>query len=374
MEYNYMMHLLQQPAHYQEAMDMVDINEYINYMILQIYIANYDFPSNNLMLWRPKTVDGKWRFILKDTDFGLSLWDAKEPNENSMEYNTTGDGEKERRLFNALLTLDSFKEEFYSRFAIYLGDILHYNATSHVIDSIRTILTPEMPFHLDRWRPSKWWKYIDAWNEDVNLMRDWCLTRNPYMYNSLNDFFHLNGLTPMTVAIADDLGIAPTLSINDVALHQPTFDGKYFRGKTVRVRCIGSKGEPIGWRIESKINGSGELDTQKLLAAEAEYTIPENCIDLKFTLIRDPEGVIPSDPIETESIESDNIHLSLAANELLVSGLEGVSAVSVFDISGRLIAEVKSARETAAVRLPGKGVYIVRVSNGTRNLSRKIVY
>ena len=46
----------------------VDINELLNYVILQTYISNFDWPQNNMKIWRQKSNDGKWRWIVNDTD------------------------------------------------------------------------------------------------------------------------------------------------------------------------------------------------------------------------------------------------------------------------------------------------------------------
>ncbi len=49
----------------------MDVNQYLNYLIAEIYSANADWPGNNLKLWRPRTPDGRWRWMLFDTDFGF---------------------------------------------------------------------------------------------------------------------------------------------------------------------------------------------------------------------------------------------------------------------------------------------------------------
>ena len=53
---------------YEKWMDCV---EYINLMIMNLYFGNMDFPGNNSVMWRPRTEDGRWRFIAKDADWGL---------------------------------------------------------------------------------------------------------------------------------------------------------------------------------------------------------------------------------------------------------------------------------------------------------------
>ncbi|MCL1865896.1 MAG: CotH kinase family protein [Oscillospiraceae bacterium] len=69
--------------------ERVDIDNLIQYYALEMYIANVDWPANNVELWRyfpsdqekadrslPKELDGKWRFYCQDLEFGYGLWSA----------------------------------------------------------------------------------------------------------------------------------------------------------------------------------------------------------------------------------------------------------------------------------------------------------
>lgn len=56
---------------YDKLDNMIDINEYMNYQIIEQYVGNTDWVTNNLKIWR-KRDGGKFRWILFDTDFGLS--------------------------------------------------------------------------------------------------------------------------------------------------------------------------------------------------------------------------------------------------------------------------------------------------------------
>ncbi|MBR4840009.1 MAG: CotH kinase family protein [Paludibacteraceae bacterium] len=49
----------------------MDVDEYVDYQILQQYVGNTDWVTNNTKLWR-KHDGGRFRWILYDTDFGLS--------------------------------------------------------------------------------------------------------------------------------------------------------------------------------------------------------------------------------------------------------------------------------------------------------------
>ncbi len=63
-------------ANYDIVKQKIDIESFIDYQLFQIYIANTDWPGNNSKFWKDRSEDGKWRWILFDTDFGfrLGLW------------------------------------------------------------------------------------------------------------------------------------------------------------------------------------------------------------------------------------------------------------------------------------------------------------
>ena len=45
-----------------------DIDQFIDYLAIQIYAANKDWPHNNVTLWRPSGPDGRIRWMLNDLD------------------------------------------------------------------------------------------------------------------------------------------------------------------------------------------------------------------------------------------------------------------------------------------------------------------
>lgn len=58
------------PEAYEEICQMLDIDEYINYMAVQFYICNTDWPQNNVKGFRDRG-DGKFHCVLFDLDFAF---------------------------------------------------------------------------------------------------------------------------------------------------------------------------------------------------------------------------------------------------------------------------------------------------------------
>ncbi|MDL2288836.1 CotH kinase family protein [Oscillospiraceae bacterium OttesenSCG-928-F05] len=70
---------------YEKALTYLDVDNFIDYFIANIYSGNTDWPGNNQVFWRYKTagggydstaegaLDGRFRWVLKDMDFGFGL-------------------------------------------------------------------------------------------------------------------------------------------------------------------------------------------------------------------------------------------------------------------------------------------------------------
>ena len=75
---NYMTtHNLSSAVYYREVSNRLDIDNFIDYWICNLYFVNNDWPGNNIKVWRnknpndPSGMDTKWRFALLDLDFCL---------------------------------------------------------------------------------------------------------------------------------------------------------------------------------------------------------------------------------------------------------------------------------------------------------------
>ena len=79
-------------AVYEQFCQMVDVNSFAQYMATELILGNSDFGDNNYCLWKTETVDsskkfadGKWRFILFDTEYGQGLYGQSNSNSSIMQ-------------------------------------------------------------------------------------------------------------------------------------------------------------------------------------------------------------------------------------------------------------------------------------------------
>ena len=60
---------------YDEIQKLLDIDEFTNYMAIELYLGNSDWPNNNVKGYRSQD-DGRFRFILFDLDQSFNYWGA----------------------------------------------------------------------------------------------------------------------------------------------------------------------------------------------------------------------------------------------------------------------------------------------------------
>lgn len=116
-------HDMKNSSYYSEACKMLDIDNFIKYMALNIYVNNRDWPHNNVRMWRyigtadssNQYTDGKWRFMIKDTDFSMGRYYAPGQPENVVAQETShnesvikGEGSEIAAAFGSLLGNDEF--------------------------------------------------------------------------------------------------------------------------------------------------------------------------------------------------------------------------------------------------------------------------
>ncbi len=247
-----------QKANYEHVKTLIDVNNFINYNVAQIYFDNRDWPGNNIKYWRPRTETGKWRWLLYDTDwgFGVNAYD-RGGNQYVYDYNTLKYATSPQQtpnhhanppwatlLLRTLLENEEFKNDFINRFADHFNTIFQPKVAVGKIYEIQDILEPEMLRHINKWsqsyplwsRHSMWWNDMNRWYSFINIMVDFANNRIPHMRNHIIEKFDLSGDAQITLNVFPaDSGI---IQINTIAVEEFPWRGDYFMNVPIQVTAI----------------------------------------------------------------------------------------------------------------------------------------
>ncbi len=148
----------------------IDLDNFIDYQIFELFIENNDWPANNMRCWQED--DGKWRWIFFDGDACL-CWMTFNAFDNAVYEgdNFWPSNWRATLFFRKLMENDDFKLRFNTRFHELLGTTFSYEVTKPIFDDIKEAIIDEVPFQSDRFGfPMS----LDSWDEDMRNV-DWFL-------------------------------------------------------------------------------------------------------------------------------------------------------------------------------------------------------
>ena len=231
----------------------MDCMEFLNLMAANLYYNNVDFPGNNIVMWRPTAEGGRWRWIMKDTDYTMGLYSQCAANYKILEWlynpnydsglNWGANGYDSTRLFRRLMEDADFNREFIDHCAIYMGDFLNEKGTRAVWDPMYNMIKTEYTYH--RNLINQWWP---NYNDELRNARNWLSQRTNHFYQQLADYYKLG--TPTPLVINKDASEEVKTYVNGIEIKDGYFDGKFFEGRKLTVEGKAGEGREVkGWKV-----------------------------------------------------------------------------------------------------------------------------
>lgn len=129
---------------YDRILRKIDVDEFCNYMAVEFYLGNVDWPQNNCKAWRPIEEGGMFRFVLYDLDFAcetnspFSHFNGVATHTFCDLYDVPGVSHFTKevelvRLFNNLMTNWHFALRFADTFCLVGGSVFEPDRCSQLI-------------------------------------------------------------------------------------------------------------------------------------------------------------------------------------------------------------------------------------------------
>jgi hypothetical protein len=195
---------------YAEVEAQVDIDNFRDYHILQVYIMNTDQPGKNVRFWKPKAEGGKWRWMLFDLDDALSYGPHCSHDRNGLVFcsglnsisanvvNPTSaspawavNGPSQTLPLRAMLRSPFFRNNFIHRFSDLLNTAFMPDRLQEMIDAFDGNVAPYMQEHFERWhRPEPTFRATH-----LDLLHTFATNRKAVMEAHLIDFLNWKAAT-----------------------------------------------------------------------------------------------------------------------------------------------------------------------------------
>jgi len=244
------------PGYYAVLKTYMDVENFIDYQVAEIYYHNTDWPGNNIKFFRPRTEDGLWRWMIFDTDFGFGLYDGYAYIRNTLEFATEPDGPAypnppwSTLLLRRLLKNTEFRNSFINRFADHMNTIFSPDEVIDRIDSLKANIDQEMENHFARWGGD-----VLTWQNEVESMREFARLRNGYIREHLIEKFNLEAIHKIRLDVKPEN--AGTITVNTVVPDRFPWEGTYFQNVPVLLTANADYGfQFAGWDGDIQIDSN----------------------------------------------------------------------------------------------------------------------
>ena len=179
------------PVSYEKLDRHIDMDGMAAYLASQLCLGNADWPAQNVRCYRwtgardslVPALDGRWRFMMGDSDQGLGYVNGPEHDDLADLLN---DQAPFPRLFSYCLRMERFRAQVREHVLRMTEGSLSEGRLLALIDGLQEDLAPVMERHARRWhRPvSK-----AHWEQELQRLREHVRRRVPYMIEQArNDF------------------------------------------------------------------------------------------------------------------------------------------------------------------------------------------
>jgi hypothetical protein len=188
---------LSKEENYLNLCTLVDIDDYMDYIIFETFVANNDWPANNMRCW--KMNGGRWRWMFFDGDAAFNNY-SLDPFANPIPLDVFGNAtysgdyswpssKQATLMFRKCLENEEFVRRFENRMLELCHDVLTYDRLSLHYRWVREQMYSEIEAQSFRFgNPS----HFGFWNWACTLTDDFLSTRKETYWAEWSNFVGLN--------------------------------------------------------------------------------------------------------------------------------------------------------------------------------------
>ncbi|MCF0198651.1 MAG: lamin tail domain-containing protein [Bacteroidaceae bacterium] len=237
----------QDDAVYAQLCDLVDMDEYCNYMAIQFNLQNWDWPHNNLKGFRERRDGAKFHMTLFDVDnvFEQNIGNPFTAFKNRKTYTFYPIFEWNNKqltlevehvtIFLNLLKNPTFRKKFIDTYCLVNGSVFEPSRCAAIIDEMRDILLAPMGLE----------GYSRNLTEQANTLKDnFSESRQQEAITYIREFgdMALQSIAPQTVSLASNIE-GGRLLLNGMTVPTGQFHGGLFAPVTLKAEA------PAGYRF-----------------------------------------------------------------------------------------------------------------------------
>ncbi|MCB0794700.1 MAG: CotH kinase family protein [Flavobacteriales bacterium] len=239
----------------------------VDYFCLNSYTVCADWLNWNTGWWRGRDPNGdkkKWRYTLWDMDATFGHYTNftgipdQTPNADpcAAEDLPNPGGQGHTEILTKLITENQMVHDWYvNRYADLGNTLFSCDFMLPFLDSLIANIAPEMPAQIARWGGS-----MAAWQDNVQVLRDFIETRCVTIQQGMVDCYNLTG--PYDVVFDVYPPLSGKININSITPGTYPFTGTYYGGINTTLEGVAEPGYAFShWEINNNVVLPSDMDS-----------------------------------------------------------------------------------------------------------------
>ena len=163
---------LRNESAYEEANRRLDVESFTDYMILNIWAQNHDWPHKNYVAVRPRVPEGKWIFLCWDGELSLGLFPTGYESDTFQRALTRPDGVGD--IFAALFQNTRYQETFLARLEKHLEGVLNPRRVLERVRGLRATIGDDTTTEIRQFFSEE---HVSLWNQNLDDLEEFVRQR-----------------------------------------------------------------------------------------------------------------------------------------------------------------------------------------------------
>jgi hypothetical protein len=304
-------HDLVDPANYAYLQSQVDLDNLIDYALIQIYTGNADWPEHNVNQLRARRPGGKWQWITWDNDYSFGLYLAPEVGyegdlvelnviEKILNMTSSETGGYDSLLLRKLIENPDFRVRLQRRLADLLNTTFAADNVVSRIDALANDLAPNIGYEINLWGGSV------NWEASVQEMRRYAQQRTEVVRQHAIDAFGIPGRTTLTIHLPS--AEAGSIAINDTWIPEYPWTGTYFQDTLLQITAVPAPGHQFATWGEGHLGSSPTIT----LSPSAPVTLKPHFSKLAPKTFQPGDVVFSECHVDDREVQGDWFELRIA--------------------------------------------------------------
>lgn len=253
---------LSKEINYKYIASLIDIDNFINYISVEIFAYNRDWPGNNLKKWNISSPQTRWKWFLYDMDLSFGNTQSYIP-KNVFEYLlsdkevTWQNAPKYTFLFQSLFKNEKFKSNFINQMTTLLQTNFKSSKILIQIDEMMKEINAEIPRDQSRWGLN-----AAKMDKQLEIIKQFATNRSSILTQNLQDFFELE-----EKSITFSVNGNGVILINNTPLKEYPLTISFFKDIPVTISAIPQNGS--NWSHWS----DGNMNETRIISPETSKKI-----------------------------------------------------------------------------------------------------